>query len=312
MRRVFALTLILAVALVAVNSCGTEATGSKAESGSSMLSLLPSEATGVFYVDVQRVMNSPVGKKALEENDHDLEEFTRETGVDLSKDVYGLVGVVTGESKNDAQGAVVLHMNYDQAAVKSKIQDENPSVKFETYEGTDYADLPQKPGEDPTQVAFLDDDHLVFGSPGHVRKVIDVVKKGAASVEKNSDLMAAVGQIDKSSMMWGAFAIPASAAQELEGNPMLGSLSGLRSLVMSFDYKNAALLGEVVGNTGSAETSQQIAEMLTGLKAFAAMGAAEKPNMAEVLNGIKITSSANEVRLSANIPEELLLSMETE
>lgn len=312
MKRAFILILAMACVLVGVNACGTEADGSRNRSESSLLSMLPRDATGVFYVDVQRVMNSPVGKKALEDNDHDLADFTRETGIDLSRDVYGLAGVVSGETKEEAKGAVVLNMSYDRSAVKAKIQDENPSVKFETYEGTEYVDLPPQPGEDPSQVAFLDDDHLVFGSPEHVRRVIDVTRKGADSVEENADLMAAAKGIDRGSMLWGVFAIPVSASKELETNPMLGSLAGLRTLVMSFDYQDAALLGEIVGNTGSEDTSRQIADMLTGLKAFAAMGASEKPNMAEMLNGITITSRANEVRLSANIPERLLMNLETE
>jgi hypothetical protein len=97
-----------------------------------------------------------------------------------------------------------------------------------------------------------------------------------------------------------------------EENPMLGQLSGIKSMVMSVDFKDHTLLAEVECTSQSAEQNQQVVDFLNGMKSFAAMGAAENPDAAEMLRKIEITSGPENIRISAAIPEALLEKLKAE
>jgi hypothetical protein len=312
-----AMVMISTLCLVATGlcACGQVSDGGpKAKAGDNMLRLLPQAAQGVFFMDVKKAVATPVAKNLLEDENGDLQEFTEKTGIDPSRDINLLAAAITGETTgDDSEGVMVLNLKYDRDRLLSKLQEKNEDVEVESYQGVDIVALPDTSDDDPTHAAFLDGDHLALGTPSVVRAVIDVKQKRAKSVQKNAELMGSLESIDRAAIFWGAYLVSEETAQQIaQGNPMLANMSGVRSVVMSVDYQESILLGEVVARGENEEQNQQIVDLLNGVKAFAAMGAQDNPELGELLRQIEVTKGPDNVRISASIPEELLLRMQEE
>jgi hypothetical protein len=311
------LLIVTLVSSLAIGCGQTGGGGSDAGNGSaqSMLELLPREATGVFFVDIQKAMAVPAAKKALVENHEKLDEFIAETGIDPTTDVFSLAGAISNQTKgDDADGVVVMSVKVDADAMIAKIEEENGELTREEYEGVTVFVLPaEDDGEGAeARLAFLDDGTVAVGTPLEVRTVIDVHQKRADNILKNTELMTIVKNTNQNSIFWAAFVFTEEEMQDLTGdNPMMSSLSGLQSVVMSFDYQDQMLMALIECQGQSEEQNQQIADFLTGIKSFASMGASEKPEVGELLRSIEITSSPENIRVSADIPEDLLQRLDT-
>ncbi len=312
MRRAWIPLLIVTLVSSLAIGCGQGGGGNDASSSNgraeSMLGLLPKEATGVFFVDIQKAMAIPVAKEALAKNREKLDEFIAETGLDPTQDVFSLVGAVSNQSRGEeADGVVVMSVKVDAEALIAKIEEKNGELAREDYEGVTIFTLPSTDGGKDSYLAFLDEATVAVGTPLEVRTVIDVHQKRADSILKNTELMTIVKDTNRNAILWAAFVFTEEEMADLtEGNPMMSSLSGVQSVVVNFDYKDRMLVALIECRSGNEEQNQQIADFLTGIKSFAAMGASENPEIGELLRTIEITSGPENIRVSADIPEELL------
>jgi hypothetical protein len=306
--------VVLTLILAAAGGCG-RANGAAGSAGSeAMLALLPGNATGVFFVDIQKAMSVPTTQTALAENRGKLDEFIEKTGIDPTRDVFSVAGALLGDAggEEDADGVMVLKAKVDREALLDKIK-EKQEVTEDAYRGVTLYEVASSTSTKITQLAFLDDGIVAMGTPFEVRTVIDVQQKRGDSVLKNGVLMKTVNSVNREGIFWAAFVLSEETMQGLtEENPMLGQLSGIKSMVMSVDFKDHTLLAEVECTSQSAEQNQQVVDFLNGMKSFAAMGAAENPDAAEMLRKIEITSGPENIRISAAIPEALLEKLKAE
>jgi hypothetical protein len=90
---------------------------------------------------------------------------------------------------------------------------------------------------------------------------------------------------------------------------MLSAFSNIQALVLSFDYKDKSVLAEIKAMSPGEATNKQMADALNGFKALGAGAAAKEPLVGEVLNKIEISSAADHVKISANLPETLIESL---
>ena len=309
--RISLLALILVSLLVA--GCGTTGQDAGSDNAEALLGLLPREATGVFFVDLQKAMSIPSAKEAMAENHEKLDEFISETGIDPTQDVFSLAGAITNQAKGeDADGVVIMKIRYNRSALIGKIEEKNGELSEDEYRGVTVFGMPLTSDEKDAHLAFLDDRTVVMGTPLEVRTVIDVHQKRAKSMLENSALMKASKSTNRSAIFWAAFVFSEEEMRDLtEGNPMLSKLSGIQSVVMSLDYTDRVFIAEIECQSESMEQNQQIADFLNGIKSFAAMGASENPELAELLRAIDIASSPENIRVTAAIPEALLQKLET-
>jgi hypothetical protein len=119
-------------------------------------------------------------------------------------------------------------------------------------------------------------------------------------------------KVNKKTLVWGVVLVPPKAASESAGNPMLPDIKSVKSVSFNFDYKNKNILLEIKAASADAEKNQKIATQLNGFKSLGAMAAAEKPEIGELMNAIKISSSDEFITISATIPEELLTKLKGE
>jgi hypothetical protein len=108
-------------------------------------------------------------------------------------------------------------------------------------------------------------------------------------------------------MFWLAVgSIPAKVKDAPAGGMMPVDLSKAEAFTAVADFKNKTLSGELRLISYNEAGNKQIADMLNGLKALGAMGAAKEPELGELLNGIQLSSAADHVKLVFSLSEELM------
>ncbi|MCK7482965.1 MAG: hypothetical protein M0C28_42005 [Candidatus Moduliflexus flocculans] len=157
------------------------------------------------------------------------------------------------------------------------------------------------------QLAFLDDTHIVFGDSSGVRGAIDVYQKKTESLAQDLDMSAFMSQVDKSGIAWSAVSYPPEQVKMIaDANPLLKAIEGFKGMIMAIDDKDSALVVDIRTLGGNAEQNAVFATNLNGLKAVGALYAAGQPALAELLNGIAITSGEDYTRLNLTVSHEAL------
>ncbi len=299
--------------LAALVACGRQAKAPRAGEAKIMdlVRLLPETTQGVLAWDVRRAMTTSAARQSLEDKDvvAKIQEFREKTGVDPAKDVYLLVGGMVAGSGPEPSGVALINLRYDKEKILALMKEKAPEINETTYGQATLYLLPREKKPEPALV-FYDDSNMFIGEIEAVKAVIDVCEKKAKSITQNADLNSLMKTSNTQALFWGALLLPAEAMAELaKSNAMLASLEHLRSLTMSFDYKNKSLLGEIKAMGADESQNKQIADLLTGMRAMGAMAVSKYPEVVEVFNRLEIASSPQAVSLSFTLPEELIVKL---
>jgi hypothetical protein len=310
-KRIAATTLVFVLVLAGLISCG-KASAPKAGSAKAtdMMALLPVDSQGVVVIDVHRIMQTEFIQKAIAENKDKAkyDEFVQTTGINPQQDIFFFVGAMMGEiGQKEADGAGLVNLKYEKDKILALVQKEGGQLTTEEYDGLTIYRTPPADGKKPMSIVFLDASNILLGTDAAVRKVVDVSKKKADNIWKNENISALLKGLNTTAMFWGGFAIPPDAMKQASSqNPMLSAFSDIRSIVLSFDYKDKNLLAEIKAMSPDAAKNKQMGDALNGFKALGAGAAAKEPLLGELLNRIEISSAADQVKITANLSEELI------
>ena len=306
----------LAVFLTAVfTSCAPSAgVKSGAAAGEALIKMIPKSSTGVLGVDVKRLMETEAVAKALQDPKakEKYDEFVKMSGIDPMKDIsylgIGLVGTLSGSAP---EGGAIISLKYDKAKLQSLIKEKAPAAKEEVYNGvTIYSNIDGDKTKQTTRAAFLDAGHIVLGSEKGVKAIIDVHQKKAESLAKNPELTGILKKVDKSGLLWGAFAVPQELIKKgIAANPQLKVLEGITAVTMSYDDRLGNVTADIRTVGGTKEQNASLASTLSGFKALGAMFAAKEPAVGEFLNGISITSGEDFTDLSISVPRDVMVKI---
>ncbi len=294
-----------------------------AAAGEALIKMMPRSATGIVAVDIHRLMGTEGIVKALQDPQvkEKYDGFVKMSSIDPMKDISYFGFAISGGPGGpgpEMDGGFIISLNYDKAKLQSLIKEKAPEVKQEIYNGvTLYANLDGGPdaglwgGPDKskrtTRAAFLDDTHIVLGSEKGVKGIIDVRQKKADSLAKNPEMAPVLRKVDKSGILWGAFAIPQDLLKKgVASTPQLKVLEGVKALTLMFDDRVSGILADIRAVGGSKEQNANLAAALNGFKALGAMFGAKEPAVADFLNGIQITSSDDSTRLTLNVSHEVM------
>lgn len=326
MKNLISRTLVLGIVVLAILSCAPK---DKAAAGSAspddILSYLPVDAQGMFFIDFHRAITTPFADKMIkdDENYQKYLEFVEKTGIDPQEDVYYIaVGLMSQAGPEDMGAAAVINLKYDKDVLLDFVQkqekgelitEDYKGVTLYSWEDENLEDAEDDDGEGDEVIAFLDESNVVAGDIDSVTACIDVHQKTRENVFKNVELAQILDRTDKSTMLWGAILIaPETISEAVEGNPRLEMLKSLTALTMNFDHRNRAVFAEINAESHDATKNKQIVDMLNGFKAMGAMLAAQKPEVGQLLDSISITSTEESIKIVANIPEELIQQMKDE
>jgi hypothetical protein len=309
-----AILFALLLVVFGLSSCA-KATAPKPGSAKAadMLSLLPSESKGVLVIDIHRIMQTDASAKAIAENKNKAkyDEFVQTSGVDPQKDVFYFVGAVLGDfGQKEMDGVGLVNLKYEKEKLLALLQKERGELTIEEYSGYTIYKAAATGEKKPVSGVFLDESNILFGTDAAVRKVIDVQQKKADNVWKSESLSPLLKGMNTAAMVWGGLSIPPDAMKQASSqNPMLGAFSDIRSIILSFDYKDKNVLAEIKAMSPDEAKNKQMADALNGFRALGAGAAAKEPQLGELLNKIEIGSASDHVKISANIPEALIQSL---
>ncbi|MFB0566785.1 MAG: hypothetical protein ACETWK_14040 [Candidatus Aminicenantaceae bacterium] len=277
-----------------------------------MLNLIPKDVNGVIAIDIHRAMSAELIDKFLKEEKayENYQKLVEETGIDPKKDIYLIVGGLTGdiakaEKKAGAEGVFLINLKYDKETLLNKIKKEEAELLEEDYNGITIYSPPDKVKK-PVG-AFLDDSNIVLGSEKDVKVVIDLYQNKGENVLANENLAAIIEKTNKDALFWAAILFPPETMQKVSAeNPMLKTLETVTSTSIYFDYKDKNILADIKVISRDEAKNKDIVNLLNGLKAMGSMAVTEDPNIGELLDSIEITSSADAVQIHASIPEQLI------
>jgi hypothetical protein len=308
MKKTVVWTLTFALAVIGLSACKS-AGGGKSED---ILTWLPQSAQGVVVIDVHRAMTTEFVDKQIKENKdyQKYQELIKETGIDPQKDIQtvgvALISEKDAENKTNVQPGVAINMTYKKDALLAKIKEKATNVIEQDYDGVKLYGVKEEDAKQLMFGAFYDETHILFGSEGTIKAMIDVAHKKAPNVLKNDVLVPLMKTANKSAMLWSAISIPKELSAEAEKNPMTADLQSIKAVLLSFDYRDKALQFEIKGVGGDADKNKKLADTLNGFKALGGLAGGEKPEIGELINKIEISSAPDNVKIFANLPEDLL------
>ena len=315
-KKVLALALVFGMLLL-VSACGKKkAPGQLATED--MLSMVPSGPVMLMGFNFQQFSTLELFNKTLKENWQkntkeglafkDYNDFVQQTGVDLQKDVYAVVAAVYGgfESENpDILG--IVNLKYDADKLLAVFKKNGDITAEEAFRNHTLYTLKSKDAKKEMRMAFLDKSNILIGTLQPVKEAIQLNLREGKSVLKTASLMKYVDKLDKKSMFWLAVGnIPEKMKSAPAGGMMPVDLSKAEAFTAFMDYKAKTFSGEFRLISYNEAGNKQIADMLNGLKSLGAMGSAKEPELAELLNSIQLSSSADHIKLTFSLSEELM------
>jgi len=281
--------------------------------------VLPADTRFVVGLDVRRMVASELytnnaGRHPLRPDA--FADLEARTGVNPERDVDHVViagGPSAGTGPN-TPGLVLVSGRFDRYKLSRALETSRKDVTWKDHQGTTVY-LFREGRKGAEAAAFLDDDTLVFGGQAAVEATIGSRAGGKAPLRTNAVLMALLERVKPGSTFW--MVGDQSLLSNLpKGVPGPGGSDGagvqlpsLRNLMVTGDLDPQIAL-EVTAETADEVAAKNLADMVRGLLAFAALQGNQKPELKELASAVNITTEVNQVHLNARIPHELFLSLQ--
>jgi hypothetical protein len=275
--------------------------------------VLPGDAPFLAGVDVKRLVATELYKSkmalATATRPEGLKELEDKTGINPERDVDQLV--IAG-GKDARAGVGVVLGRFDEYKLGRAIE-AKPGVRWEKHEGVTVYSFDEGTAKDPRAVAFLDNRVVIFGSPSLVKATITNRSRGSAGLRANSALGALLLRVKPGSTFWMVgdqsvlanmpTSLPAPGAAAGSGSSL--TLPALKSVIVTGDLEPQVALS-VTGDTADEAAAKNLADVVRGLVALAAMQAQQKPELQQLAQAFSVTTSANQVQVSFRIAPGVL------
>jgi hypothetical protein len=314
-KKVLVLSLVL-IALVLVPACKKKTAGQL--SSEDMLAMVPDGPVMLMAFNFQQFAALDLFDKTFKQNWQqnqkagmvfkDYQDFVNQTGVDLQKDVYGVVAAVYGKFESENPELVgIVNLKYDPDKLLAVFKKNGEFTGEETYRDRILYSLKSKDPAKEMRLTFLNQSNIAFGSPLQLKKAIDLNLDKGKSVLQTVAMMKYVDKMNKNVMFWMAIGnIPEKMKSAPAGGMMPVDLSKAEAFTAFADFKNKTLSGELRLVSQNETGNKQIVDMLNGLKSLGAMGASKEPELGELLNSIQLSSAADHIKLTFSLSEELM------
>ncbi len=292
----------LCTGLVAYYGGGFQALS--ASSGPTELAYVPADAAVIAYADVGAIMSSELRqriKEAMPMHEQGREEFQRETGIDIERDVQYVVVAVTPGTHS---ALLIAKGNFNPTELQVLAVQHGGTV--ETYRDVQLVSTTKEVngnGQGGT-LAFLEPGLVGIGDTASVKRAIDA-KLSATSVTSNDEIMTLVRQIEQSHNAWalGRFDVLTSQAQLPE--QIAKQLPPVKWFTTGV-HINGGVSGMVRVEALDDESAELLRRQLSGALAFGEMMSRSDVRAAAVLKSLQMSGTGKTVELSFTVPGELL------
>jgi len=271
--------------------------------------ILPGDAAVVGGIDVRRITTGANYKKymaaAMEDAGKDLKELEQKTGINVERDVEGLYGAGSKVGAEQA-GVVVLVGTFDAQRIGKAVQDDPKSkATTTTVEGFTVYEMKEE-GKVSSHLAVPSARVLVAGTPALVATTLANFKGGQGGVAANAELVAALKAVEPGPAFWLLATPKAMAEAPKPGEGMPVPPFPMPKSVLFTGQFDPAVSFKLTGEMADEAAAKQLAEQITGLKAMAAMFAADKPEVGEAAQALSVTNTGKSVVVALSLSPALL------
>ena len=272
------------------------------------LRYVPADAAIVSFANVREVMDSEF-RERLREREAETEasrEFEARTGIDIDRDVDRVVAGIVPTGGSDAGAIGVLAGRFDTERIAS-IAIADGGIRT-THGGQTLILLEggsDDPDSDTTALTFLDANVLAIGSESLVRQAIDGSASGA---DTNDRLMGLLDHVEEGSTAWTVGRLEAAGGNRWLPDQLQSQVSQVSAFAFGGQV-NGNLRGRLTAEAADETTSQSLRDLLQGFLALGRLQAAQRPELAALLDALRLTAEGRMVTLSFDLPADTLLQL---
>jgi hypothetical protein len=271
--------------------------------------VLPQDSRFVIGFDVRRFVASPFYKRLTPDmRPEAMRELEERTGVKPDRDVDQIV--VSGRGTAPSGNPLALVMGrFDRQKLGRAIETEKKDkVTWKDVQGTTVYLF--KEGERGTSAfAFLDDTTLLIGAAEGVEAAIGNRAQGKPGLRGNATLTALLERVKPGSTFWmvGDQSLLANLPKSVTGpaGDSQVALPALRSVTVTGDLDPLVAVS-ITGEAQDAAGATNLADVVRGFVALAALQAGQKPELKALADAITVATEENRVLVNARIPYETL------
>jgi hypothetical protein len=291
----------LCTGLVAYYGGGFQALS--ASTGPDELRYIPADAAVIAYADVGAIMNSELRqriKQAMPMHEQGQEEFQRETGIDIERDIQYLVAAVSPGTKS---GVLVARGNFNPSQLESLAVQHGGTV--ETYrEKRLISKATGNPEVSSGSLAFLEPGLVAIGDTNSIKRAIDA-QMTATSVRSNEEIMNLVQQIEVSNNAWAVGRFDVLTSQARLPEQIAKQIPPVKWFAAA-GHINGGVSGMVRVEANDEASAELLRRQVNGALAFGEMMGRSDPRAAMMLQSIQMSGSGKSVELTFTVPSELL------
>ena len=286
--------------------------------GPSELAYLPSDSTAVAYANVREVMNSEFRQKvnAAFPTGEGRDEFLRETGIDIERDIDTVVASVSTDQK---EAVVLVRGRFNDGQIESLLRQNAGTVEEykgiriavgaarETTTTTDGTEVPRDAilNEDqPPAVAFLETGLLAVGSAASVKRAIDA-KVSGQNVTTNTELMTYVNGIRGGQSAWAVGRFDAiKRAAELP-DTVSQHLPAVQWVAMTTHF-NGGVTGSIRADATDDAAAENLRDVIRGGLAMGRLVSGEDQRLKLLLDSMQMSGTGKTVALTFSVSPEMV------
>jgi hypothetical protein len=291
----------LCTGLVAYYGGGFQALS--ASTGPDELRYIPADAAVIAYADVGAIMNSELRqriKQAMPMHEQGQEEFQRETGIDIERDIQYLVAAVSPGTKS---GVLVARGNFNPSQLESLALQHGGTV--ETYrEKRLISKATGNPEVSSGSLAFLEPGLVAIGDTNSIKRAIDA-QMSATSVRSNEEIMNLVQQIEVSNNAWAVGRFDVLTSQARLPEQIAKQIPPVKWFAAA-GHINGGVSGMVRVEANDEASAELLRRQVNGALAFGEMMGRSDPRAAMMLQSVQMSGTGKSVELTFTVPSELL------
>ena len=291
--------------------------------GPTELAYLPANSTAVAYANVREVMNSDFRQKlsAAMPTGEGRDEFLKETGIDIERDIDTVVASVSANEKdavvlirgrfNDGQIESLLRQNagdvQEYKGIRIATGAQREVVAAQTTDGTVVTDVPRDVvinTDQPPAVAFLETGLLAIGSLDSVKSAIDA-KVSGQNVTTNSELMTYVNGIRAGQSAWavGRFDAIKNAAELPD--QISQHLPAVQWVALTTHF-NGGVTGSIRADATDDAAAENLRDVIRGGLAMGRLVSGEDVKLKLLLDSMQMSGTGKTVALTFSVSPEMV------
>ena len=292
----------LCTGLVAYYGGGFQALS--ASTGPIELRYVPPDAAVIAYADVGAIMNSELRlriKEALPMQQQGQEEFYKETGIDIERDIQYVVAAVTPGTHS---ALLVARGNFNPTVLENLAVQHGGVV--ETYREKRLVSKANDSTDGPRggTLAFLEPGLVAIGDTDTIKRAIDA-QLTATSIIGNDEMMTFVRDIEAGNNAWAVGRFDVLTAHAKLPEQIARQIPPVKWFAAA-GHINGGVSGMVRVEANDDEAAELFRRQVNGALAFGEMVGRSDPRASAVLKTVQMSGSGKTVQLSFTVPGELL------